>query len=139
MKKLTLLLFLTISLIFTGCHLFKTPNIKPIEGTYDVQGWNPGSNFKKKCEYEGTATVKKDGDSYSFTAKLHNVGANEIVKYYGPCIYSSSDKILSLTWKGSDKTEGCDIFYQTEKGFDVDWVYLNEKEGKLGKEIWTKK
>jgi hypothetical protein len=139
MKKLTLSLLFVSSLMLTGCHLFKTPNIKPIEGAYTVQGWNPGTDFKKKYAYEGSATIEKQGDAYKFIAELHSVGDDEIIKYYGPCIYSSSDKILSLTWKGSNKTEGCDIFYQTETGFDVDWVYLNDKEGKLGKEIWTKK
>ena len=139
MKYFKYSILLMFSLLFTSCNSQKVPTVSPIEGEYSIQGWNPGSDFKKKCEYTGTATVKKDKEYFNFTVKILNKDGKNIVKHYEPCIFSPSDKILSLTWTIDKKTEGCDIFYQTKNGFDVDWIYLNDKDGKLGKEIWTKK
>ena len=139
MMKPSVMFLLAVCFVLSACNSPKKEiGIEPVVGVYTVQGWNPSADFSKKCDYEGTGTIEKRKKSYYFTAELHKVGENKVTKYYGPCIYGSKDKILSLTWNASNDTEGCDIFYKTEKGFDVDWVYLNDKQGKLGKEIWIK-
>jgi hypothetical protein len=141
MNKLTVILLLACGLGLTACNNLseKNADTELDTATYSIKGWNPGSDFKKKCNYTGTGTIeKKVGNSY-FIAKLNKNGKNELIKRYDSCLYNPTDKILSLTWTGNDKTEGCDIFYKTKNGFEVDWVYFNKEQGKLGKEIWIRK
>ena len=105
--------------------LFVSPALAGPEGTYAVEGTNPGGSTK----YNGTVTVERSGQTYSV---IWHVGGT---KYVGTGLGAANVKGTPTMGPASDQDTAIAISYITEGSFGLTF-YVEQDDGRW-KGIWT--
>lgn len=109
----------------------------PEQGTYAVQGWEPGSDRNGATDYTGQVELTKKGDGYWFKGSLDNVECS------GVCLFDPRSGLLSLMFESADgSSPGVGVLrLEADGSLHGAWLYLRgpAADGRTGLEIWTKK
>ena len=126
-------IFLSLTIVLSMGLLAQIAAACP-NGTFSVEGWNPGV-VASKPSYTGTAVIKTVGGGGVCQIKWH-IGAQ---KFQGVGFYNEEEEQLSIAY--ANQKEGWfgavvyDLDNTTLKGR---WAVYGDAEGRVGKEILQK-
>lgn len=104
-----------------------------LAGKYRVIGWEPGDKFDSQPTYSGTIVVRKRGDAYHFE------GIVDEEQFVGVGFLRPEEQILCFAFKGLKSGRVGQTVLELEGGIlSGKWTYLEDSEGKVGKEIWKR-
>ncbi len=129
MRKLALLLIALVVSYSSICAAGQD-----LAGPYAVKGWEPGQDQSAKTTYSGTAQLTKRGDVFVYEGDMDGH------KYVGVGIFHPESKTLAIHFTEVDSGKmGVAHFSGKPNELIGLWAWLKDKQGKLGKEIWTRK
>ncbi len=105
----------------------------PLEGMWNVAGWEPGAAKAEEPVYEGRATIRKHGDGYVFE------GIIDGGEYFGIGLFDEMSATLSLAFQGpSGNDSGLTVLKFSDDTLTGRWLYLADEDGRAGREVWTR-
>lgn len=105
-----------------------------LTGLWQVRGWEPGHQTTAEPDYVGQTRLTKLGAGYYLEGQLD--GENE----KGVGLFDPASGALSLMFEADGgKAKGIAVFkLQPDGAMRGQWLYLQDQQGKLGVEIWTR-
>lgn len=105
----------------------------PLEGNWNVTGWEPGAGANDDPTYTGQVTLRKRGDGYAFDGTIDGG------EYFGVGLFDAKASTLSLAFQGpSGEDTGLTVFVLKGNTMEGRWLYLTDDEGRAGKEVWKR-
>lgn len=103
-----------------------------LAGTYYIEGWDPGKDPTRDAPYRGTGTIERRGGAYFYKGKM------EGHDYSGVGLYDPSTETLALNFREDESGRTGVAQYRHSDGDLVgNWVWTDDAEGKIGKEVWS--
>ncbi len=117
-------------------HVEAEPPKKPdLSGEWTCEGWNMGSNFKKKADYSLKVVVEAKGkDTYIIKWKL-NSGRDNV----GVGIYDPRTKVFAAGYNVGKSSPGVAIYEIDKKAKSMTCVgTFQGRIGNVAQERWTR-
>ncbi len=105
-----------------------------LAGSYTAKGWDAGVEQTPDKAYTGTVKLTRKGGVLLYEGEMDGK------TYVGVGIYDPQAKTLALhfTEKETGKV-GVAHFVHKADTLNGQWAWLKHEEGKVGREIWTRK
>lgn len=103
-----------------------------LAGSYEVIGWEPGSDFDSPAAYSGRVVLREQGAGYHFE------GTVDGERFYGVGLYYPERQTLGLVFRGENGKVGETLLVREGNILTGNWIYLDGDQGKAGKEVWRR-
>ncbi len=131
MKTVRAILFLVALLALATTAPAASPD--PLEGNWDVTGWEPGTPTTGEPTYSGQVSLHKRGEAYAFEGSIDGG------EYFGIGLFDPKAQTLSLAFQGpSGEDTGLTVFVLKNGVMEGRWIYLTDDEGRTGRETWKR-
>ena len=103
-------------------------------GKYEIKGWDPGSDFSGRPDYEGEGSIEPCGEVWTFTAEFGGQ------LYFGKGVARDDGPGLALVFVSHDSEEtGVTLLTRVNGGLEATWTYLVPVTEAAGREVWMRK